>query len=77
MFLGWILLERGGVNVYVHAVAGPPCCPLVAVGACVVAAAGGVLMWVDERHRNERLHACRKITDSAWFKAGGGFQIVT
>ena len=43
MFLGWILLERGGVNVYVHAVAGPPCCPLVAVGACVVATEEGVL----------------------------------
>ena len=43
VFLGWILLERGGVNVYVHAVAGPPCCPLVAVGACVVATEEGVL----------------------------------
>ena len=55
MFLGWILLGRGGVVVDLHAVAGLPCCPLVAVGPCVVAAEGGALWLVDEPYKNERL----------------------
>ena len=46
MFLGWIILGRGGVIVHVHAVAGLQFCPLVTVGACVVAAEGGVLRLV-------------------------------
>ena len=44
--LGWIILGRGGVIVHVHAVAGLQFCPLVTVGACVVAAEGGVLRLV-------------------------------
>ena len=48
VFLGLIVLRRGGVNVYVHAVAGLPCCAPVAVGACVVEADGGALRLVDE-----------------------------
>ena len=43
VLLGWILLGRGGVSVYVHALAGVRCCPHVEVGACVVAAEGGGL----------------------------------
>ena len=55
VFLGWILLGRGDVIVYVHAVDGLPCRPLATVGAALVAAEGGVLRLVDEPYRNERL----------------------
>ena len=55
VLLGWILVGRGGVIVYAYAVAGLPCCHLIAVGACVVAAEGGVLRLVDEPYMNEGL----------------------
>ena len=38
-----------------HAVAGLSCWTLVTVGACMVAAEGGVLRPVVEPYRNERL----------------------
>ena len=51
VFLGLIVLRRGGVNVYVHAVAGLPCCSLVAVGVCVVAADRVSLGWLMNTRR--------------------------
>ena len=47
VFQGWILLGRGVVIVYFYAVTRLPCCPFLAVGAYVVAAAGCVPRLVD------------------------------